>query len=281
MEQKPNYIVTENPALVRLLATRHLNGISGKYVLGFVIYYLIEEWVPNLLSLVFPGVLPLESMLGSTAELVGQIPQIPVVYMVYMTLLGGALCLGRTLYVMTVLRNRQVEYGVLLEGMPFYFKATLIYLIQMILFGLGLGLFIVPGVYLFYTFSQALFIFADDPNLSVIDCLRKSRQMMRGNVFSMIKVDLMYVSLILFGYIPMIVVNYIEPVQVNTLLGMLTWLILRITVYAGLSNLYLGRATFYELMKCGGFRNFRFAGEKDFREAMKAQSGYPPANRRK
>ena len=281
MEQKPNYIVKENPALIRLLSTRHLNGIYGKYTLGFIIYYVIEEWVPNLLRLVFPGILPIESMLGSSSELVGQIPELPVVYMVYMFLLGGALCLGRTLYVMTVLRNRQVEYGVLLEGMPFYFKATAIYLLQMSMFGVGLILFIVPGVYLFYTFSQAMYILADDPNLSVLQCLGRSRRMMRGNVFAMIRVDIMYVSLLLFSYMPTILVNYFETVRIDTPLGTLTALVLRLTVYGAMAHICLGRATFYELMKSGGFANFRFAGEKDFREASKELTGNPPGGRRR
>ena len=68
-------------------------------------------------------------------------------------------------------------------------------LVALIIF-CGFLLFIIPGFILAYAYSMVPFLLVDEPDLSVGDCLRKSRQMMKGH-----KLDLFILQLSFLGWI--------------------------------------------------------------------------------
>lgn len=65
----------------------------------------------------------------------------------------------------------------------------------------GLLLLIVPGVCAMIYFSQAIYILMEDDDKSVIDCLKESVQLMKGNVWNCILLDINLIPYILLSII--------------------------------------------------------------------------------
>ena len=96
-------------------------------------------------------------------------------------LLGAVLNAGFACYCLRVTRGeKSVSYGTLFEALPFAGKVVLLNLLQGALVGLGLSLFIIPGLVLGFSYAFALFYLCEDPALNVIEALRRSRREMQG-----------------------------------------------------------------------------------------------------
>lgn len=80
-------------------------------------------------------------------------------------------------------------------GFNYFEKILILNIIQIILITIGYMLFFIPGVILTLMFSMSNIILAEDPNKSVEECLKESKEMTRG-----VKGDLFifYLSFILW-----------------------------------------------------------------------------------
>lgn len=260
------YIVKENPILIQKLAREHSYGSWKKYFIGILIFYILTNWVPNVLGLYFPAnmmdYLPLDKLAAA-----GQpIPEVPLAFAFYVFAFQGVFALGQALYVLTYIRNREVEIPAIFEGFSFYFKALLITIFQSIICTLWSFLFIIPGIIAWYGFRQAFFILADDPSKSAILCLAESKVRMTGNKMNLFRLDLSYISYLLIAYLPQLILGFFPSISVKTLGGMLIYFVADIPLIAAFSLMYLGRGVFYELMISKGFKNFKYAGEQVFRD---------------
>lgn len=73
-------------------------------------------------------------------------------------------------------------------------KFILLELLSLLLVGLGLSLFILPGLYFLYSLRMARFLLLDDPTLSVFQAMRRSRQMSRGYKRQLFTLDLSFLG---------------------------------------------------------------------------------------
>ncbi len=260
------YIANENPILIQKLSREHSRGTWFKFFVGCLIFYVLTNWIPNLLALYFPSnvmdYLNLKNMDPAAAQ---QMPKIPLIFALYVFAFQGVFSLGQALYVLTYLRNRTVEYGALFEGFSVYIKALLITIFQSIICSLWMFLFIIPGIIAWYGFRQSFYILADNPEKSAIQCMAESKIRMTGNKMNLFKLDISYIPYLMVGYLPQMILAYIPGVDVNTLSGVLAFFVADIPMIMALSLVYMGRAVFYELLMSKGFANFRFAGEDIFR----------------
>lgn len=62
-----------------------------------------------------------------------------------------------------------------------FFKALLVHLLRSIFVFLWSLLFVIPGIIAAYRYSMVDYIMAENPNMSVMDILRESKRMMKGN----------------------------------------------------------------------------------------------------
>jgi uncharacterized membrane protein len=76
-------------------------------------------------------------------------------------------------------------------------RALLLILLRGIIVTAGLLLFIVPGVYLALSYSQAEYILLENPDLGAGDCLRRSRELMRGHLGEYFLLSLSFIGWIL------------------------------------------------------------------------------------
>lgn len=66
---------------------------------------------------------------------------------------------------------------------------------------IGTLLFVIPGIYASISFSQAIYILADDSSKGVIECFKESSRLMRGNIWNRILLDINLIPYLLLSII--------------------------------------------------------------------------------
>lgn len=79
-------------------------------------------------------------------------------------------------------------------------KFILLELLTMILVGMGLAFFLLPGLYFLYSLRMARYILLDNPDLSVFRAMRLSRQMSRGYKRQIFTLDLSFLGWIILSF---------------------------------------------------------------------------------
>ena len=222
MNFQPIYIVNENPILIQTLCKLHRKDTFRKFVIGCILFYVMTNWIPNLLSLYFPTTINsiFAANLGEQAEM---LPQYPVVFLFYAFAFQGVFQLGQALYALTYMRNRSTEYSALFEGFGLYFKALMISVMQSLIITLWSMLFIIPGVIAMYGFRQSYYILADNPEKGVMRCMAESKFRMTGNKMNLFRLDVSYIPYLLLGYLPQVILAYIPGINLDSLPGVLLY----------------------------------------------------------
>ena len=99
---------------------------------------------------------------------------------ILVTLLSSVLYAGYTNYCLCVQRGVPMPYDSLFDAFPFAGKVILLSVVEGVAVGLGLLLFIIPGVYLSFAYAFSLFHLCEDPGAGVLEAMRRSRVEMRG-----------------------------------------------------------------------------------------------------
>lgn len=274
-ELKRYYIVKEHPIRIMQKCKAHAKGTFGSFLGGICILYALLNWVPELLALKFP--LTYIDLLSNYRDIDMQLaqnaPSTAVVVLLYAILFSGVFKLSETLYTLTYIRNKKVDYRALTESAPYYLKTLALYVIQLLLIAFWSVFFIVPGIIVFFNFSQVFYIMADDPDKPITQILAESKIMMKGNRLSYFRLLLYYFPYIFLSYFPAyIAVAAIADASLPTAAVLAISFITDIPVFAALGYMDLGKAVFYELLINKGFADFKYAGQDSFRKLENIQS---------
>ena len=98
---------------------------------------------------------------------------------------GLWLALGAMTFYMKVGRGELATVGDLFSGGRYLLRGVGLWIILTIISGIGFVLCILPGIYVLLMFSQMLFILIDQ-DATVLDSLRLSREVMRGNMLTVL-----------------------------------------------------------------------------------------------
>jgi len=80
------------------------------------------------------------------------------------------------------------------ESFRFFSKVLLLIIVRGVFTLLWSLLFIVPGIIAYYRYSMAAYIMFDEPELSVMECIRKSKEIMRGNKLDLFTLELSFIG---------------------------------------------------------------------------------------
>ncbi|HCW54263.1 MAG TPA: hypothetical protein DG753_11120 [Clostridium sp.] len=96
---------------------------------------------------------------------------------------SGIVTFGVTTYSLNVARNRNAAFTDLFDGFngKVILKAIILGLIVTIATTAGLFLFVVPGIIISIMFSQSFYILIENNEMSPIDCIKESTEMMKGH----------------------------------------------------------------------------------------------------
>ena len=117
-------------------------------------------------------------------------------------LLSLVLQAGFLLYCMAVYRGELAEYPLLFDAVPFAGKLILLYLLEGLLVYLWSLLFLIPGAIAFYRYRFAVYNLCEDPEISAVEALRRSRLQTAGHKLELFCMDLTFAPWALVGQLP-------------------------------------------------------------------------------
>ena len=142
---------------------------------------------------------------GTLGIAVPMILGIGLVLLVVRIALGGVLELGRATYSMNLIDGVQGEFADLFTGFYRFYDALIMNLVCFLAVFGGFLLFVVPGVMLSYAYAMAPYILAENPDISGVEALRLSRQMMKGHKWELFWLELTFIGWsILAAFVPLI-----------------------------------------------------------------------------
>lgn len=129
-------------------------------------------------------------------------------------------------------RGEKIEFRDMFETFGYWVKIICLRIVSGVLVGLATLCFVIPGIILGFAYSQAEFILIDNPDIGVIEALRRSRQLMQGHKIEFFVFRLSYFLWTLLGSLLIVAYMYVLPYMT------------------------VGEALYYEHL-CG-YRNFTF-----------------------
>lgn len=158
---------------------------------------------------------------------------------ILVSLLGTVLLAGYTRYCLFVHSGTEMPYTSLFDAFPFAGKVILLTVLQGVLVGVGLVLFIVPGVVFAFAYAFALYHLCEGPDIGVIEAMRRSRLELRGYKMELFSLIVSFLPLLLLFALPVgLFEYYLEKLFPATLGGEL----LHSLVYgllAGCASIYV------------------------------------------
>ena len=92
----------------------------------------------------------------------------------------GPFAYGYTGYIRQTIERENTDLNPLISGFNRFVETMVAGLLYLLIICIGFYLLIVPGIIAALGLSMTFFIMVDDPNISGVDALRKSWQMMKG-----------------------------------------------------------------------------------------------------
>ena len=191
-----NHIVIEPASKIREIARNALAGYWKQVILGVVIYFLLTSGVEIVLNNLFAFTNPI--------DLYGQsiVQKVPYGGGIYQLIIGGPLELGFTIFLLTFFRKRKIDNTLLFEGFSRFGKALLLLVLMSVKIMLWSLLFVIPGIIAAFRYSQAFYVLADNPDMSVSRCIKESCRIMAGNKGRYFYLQLTFIGWYILANIP-------------------------------------------------------------------------------
>ena len=113
----------------------------------------------------------------------------------------GPLTLGYILFLSRLVDTKNNNFDILFVGFNRFVETLVAGLLYSLATSIGTCLLIVPGIIIGLGFSMTFFIMADDPNISGIDALKMSWNMMQGHKWDLFCLQLRFIGWILLAII--------------------------------------------------------------------------------
>lgn len=116
--------------------------------------------------------------------------------------MAAILLVGATIYSLEICQLRKGSVGNLFDGFGIFWRALGLLLVEGLFIYLWTLLFIIPGIIAAYRYRQALYLLIDNPEFGILECLRRSSQMMVGRKWELFVLDLSFLGWYLLTIIP-------------------------------------------------------------------------------
>ena len=111
---------------------------------------------------------------------------------------------GYTIFILNTVRKSGATYGNLLDGFSITLKLILLGFLRTLFITLWSLLFYFPGIIAAYRYRMSLYLLLDHPEMGVMECLRTSKQMMKGHKWECFVLDLSFIGWQLLSELPLI-----------------------------------------------------------------------------
>lgn len=119
---------------------------------------------------------------------------IPYIGAIISIIIIGPLTLGMTKFFLRLIRKEELDLEILFEGFKNFERAFLLQILMQIFVFLWALLFIIPGIIAGYRYSMAFCILSDNPEMSAMEALKKSKKMMDGFKWKLFTLQLSFIG---------------------------------------------------------------------------------------
>jgi len=137
----------------------------------------------------------LDTPVGKTAlAVLGATLTVGTVYSLARFLLGGALELGYRRFTTQLVDGNKADFSDLFSRFNLFAKGLLMQLLIDLFTTLWLLLFIIPGIIKAYSYAMTSYILLENPDMPVMEAIRASQRMMRGNKWRLFCLRLSFIG---------------------------------------------------------------------------------------
>ena len=173
-----NIIINESISSLRALGRDSLKYRWGFAALGTLLYAALLLVPVIILNALFgPG--------DNTTSGVGTL---------YSFLVTGPMTLGYTMFGISIFRRRETSVAEVFYGFERFGKSLRLYIVMSFFILLWTLLFIIPGIIASFRYSLCFFILADNPNMGIMEALKESKRMMKGNKWKMFCLNISFIG---------------------------------------------------------------------------------------
>lgn len=153
-------------------------------------------------------------------------------------------------YALRVSRGERLGVRNLMDSLWMAGRIILLQVLVMVLSALGGMFFLLPGVFLYYTFLLAPYVLIDCPDLTALQTLRACFGLMRGRRMQLFMLDVSFIGWMIVEYMVMLIGVNVGNLLGSDLLSSILWL-LGYTVIAVYLVPYreLSYANFYNMIR--------------------------------
>ena len=124
--------------------------------------------------------------------------------LIALSLMSSVIGAGFTMYCLHTSRNLPANVGTLFECFGIFFKIVWLYILQFVFVTLWSFLLLVPGIIASLRYSQSVYIMLDNPELSALQCISASKQMMKGRKAELFILNLSFIGWALLAALPIV-----------------------------------------------------------------------------
>jgi uncharacterized membrane protein len=131
----------------------------------------------------------------------GIVNTIPFIGWLLGLIIAGPFMLGLALFFLGLCRG-ETAFSRLFDGFRNFGTALAAYLLMVLLLLGWYLLLIVPGIYKTYAYWMTFYVVADNPGISPLDAITRSRQLMKGRKWKLFCLQMRYTGLALLVWLP-------------------------------------------------------------------------------
>lgn len=141
---------------------------------------------------------------GSIANMVPPLTPAAAFFILSILLFKFIVRFGYKGYCLKLFRGEEPGFGTILDGFGLILKAGWLLILEILIVAGWSVLFLAPGVMAWYGYRQAFYLLLDNPELSAVECLRRSRRLMAGHKSELFLLDLSFLGWWFLDFIVMI-----------------------------------------------------------------------------
>ena len=205
---------------LKLKAKEQLMGKKKNAAIMVLIFIIIEGILGAIVNALFPGkTFVIQGMLVKQTSTVASILELAI---------SVFLGLGMNSYFMKIARGEEADIMDLFSKGNLFLKAFITAILTgLAIFG-GTLLLVIPGIMLAFGYSMISYIYIDNPDIGIVEVMKKSREMMKGHKWQFFCLGISFIGLFILGiftlgilyfwlipYMAVTEVNFYESIKNN------------------------------------------------------------------
>ncbi len=115
-------------------------------------------------------------------------------FIILLRLISDILSSGYSWYALRISRSIHAVFSNIFDPLNMIFKVLGLTIVISVFCFLWSLLLVIPGIIAAYSYRQAYYILFDHPDYGILDCIRESKRMMRGNKGELFVLDLSFIG---------------------------------------------------------------------------------------